>query len=136
MHKTSRRYALLSVCVIIMFSGSMSLAQTSATARYMRLRDSSIDELKAPYEALVAQYQSLETTQTMDVSEAYWKANSTSLYPTLSDCDHQWQALWDSGKVDDAASAFNECYARGVTSTPSYRSVVAQAQELVSRLAH
>ena len=54
--------------------------------------------------------------------------------PGLSDCDRQWQVLWDQRKSEVAATAFNQCYASGVASTASYSAAVAQGQELVNSL--
>jgi hypothetical protein len=55
--------------------------------------------------------------------------------PIVSECDRGWQKLWDSGKYDAAASAFNQCYARHVTSTPGYKAALRQAQRLIDSLA-
>lgn len=76
----SPRYLLLALCVAIAPVGGTVPAQAVDTVRYIRLRDSAIEELKGPYEALAAQYQTLEKTQTMGARDAYWKAHSASLY--------------------------------------------------------
>jgi hypothetical protein len=56
--------------------------------------------------------------------------------PTFSDCDRQWQELWDAGKYDAAAAAFNRCYAARVSSTSAYMAAVAQAQRLIDSLTY
>jgi hypothetical protein len=56
--------------------------------------------------------------------------------PTFKECDRQWQKLWDSGRIDAAALAFNRCYTRRATSSPAYKAAFSQAQQLMNSLTH
>ena len=55
--------------------------------------------------------------------------------PVFSECDRRWQKLWDSGKDEAAASTFNQCYARHVTSRVDYKAALRQGQRLIDSLA-
>jgi hypothetical protein len=79
MHTTSRGYLQLAACTALALFGSAALAQTIDTVRYIEARDQAIEESKAPYEAFVARYKEIETTQNMAAAEMYWKTQGARL---------------------------------------------------------
>ena len=79
MHKTSRGYLLLAACAALALFGSVALAQTIDTVRYIETRDRAIEESKAPYEALFARYKEIETTQNRAAAERYRKTQGARL---------------------------------------------------------
>lgn len=79
MHLTARRYLLLTACTALPLFGNAALAQTVETARYIEARDRAIEESKAPYEAFVARFKEIETTQNTATAQTYWNAEGARL---------------------------------------------------------
>jgi hypothetical protein len=65
--------------LLLLLMGGAALAQSTDTIRYIDARDHAIKESKPPYEAFVARYQELETTQNAGTSQSYWETQGARL---------------------------------------------------------